>query len=92
MSDIDEQTQLEPRTGRRPRADTGADLTTGDLVATPAQTIGPFYGFALEYEDGERTGGPWASARRRCACTGTLYRRFRGTPVPDALVEIWQAR
>ena len=41
---------------------TGADLTTGDLVPTPAQTIGPFYGFALEYEHGNELG-----ARGQCA-------------------------
>ncbi|MGO1399328.1 MAG: protocatechuate 3,4-dioxygenase subunit alpha [Brevibacterium yomogidense] len=67
---------------------TGADLTTGDLVPTPAQTIGPFYGFALEYEHGNEL-VPVGSARA-VRLHGTVT-DGAGTPVPDALLEIWQA-
>jgi protocatechuate 3,4-dioxygenase, alpha subunit len=57
------------------------------LVATPGQTIGPFYGFAL---DGDRchelvpAGHPDAVHLH-----GTVY-DGHGVPVPDALLEIWQ--
>ncbi|HLR44954.1 MAG TPA: protocatechuate 3,4-dioxygenase subunit alpha [Brevibacterium sp.] len=65
----------------------GADLTTGDLVPTPAQTIGPFYSFALEYEHGNEL-VPVGSARA-VRLHGTVL-DGEGTPVPDALLEIWQ--
>jgi protocatechuate 3,4-dioxygenase alpha subunit len=60
------------------------------LVALPSQTVGPFFHFALTFN--ERLGclaGP--------ACRGERIRlEFRvldgaGAPVPDAMIEIWQA-
>lgn len=67
---------------------TGADLTTGDLVPTPGQTIGPFYGFALPYE-----GGPElvpAGSARAVRLHGDVL-DGEGVPVPDSMLEIWQA-
>jgi len=60
----------------------------GDLAPTPGQTIGPFYGYALPY-DGDATLVPptHPDAVR-------LHGRVldgAGNPVPDALVEVWQA-
>ncbi len=67
---------------------TGADLTTGDLIPTPGQTIGPFYGFALEYDRGNEL-VPAGSARA-VRLHGTVT-DGAGATVPDALLEIWQA-
>jgi protocatechuate 3,4-dioxygenase, alpha subunit len=55
-------------------------------MATPSQTVGPFFSFGLPYEGGERLvdgdDGFWI--------TGTVY-DGAGDPVPDALIELWQA-
>lgn len=57
-------------------------------MTTPSQTIGPFFGFALPCE----TGPEVVPGRRPGAITvrGTVV-DGAGEPVPDALVEIWQA-
>ncbi|HEU5267838.1 MAG TPA: protocatechuate 3,4-dioxygenase subunit alpha, partial [Jatrophihabitans sp.] len=58
------------------------------LIATPGQTIGPFYGFALPYAGGADlvpAGHPDA-----VRLTGRLLDAL-GAPVPDGLIEIWQA-
>ncbi|WGW11906.1 protocatechuate 3,4-dioxygenase subunit alpha [Saxibacter everestensis] len=54
---------------------------------TPAQTVGPFFGYALPYPGGEQL----VAAHRPDAIRvhGTVYDGDR-QPVPDALVEIWQ--
>lgn len=52
---------------------------------TPAQTIGPFYGFALPYE-----GGPVVVEGSDLTVFGTVF-DGAGEPVPDALVEVLQA-
>jgi protocatechuate 3,4-dioxygenase alpha subunit len=58
------------------------------LAATPGQTIGPFYGYALPYPgDSELVPPGRADAIR---LHGTVY-DGAGQPVPDALIEIWQA-
>jgi protocatechuate 3,4-dioxygenase alpha subunit len=58
------------------------------LPATPGQTVGPFYGYALPYPgDSELVPPGRADAIR---LHGTVYDGV-GDPVPDALVEIWQA-
>ncbi|MEU7155919.1 protocatechuate 3,4-dioxygenase subunit alpha [Streptomyces chrestomyceticus] len=61
----------------------------GQLLApTPSQTIGPFYGYALPFPGG----GDMAPAGH--PDTVTLYGRVvdgAGEPVPDALLEFWQA-
>ena len=58
------------------------------LVATPGQTIGPFFGCALPFVGGDLlvpASHPGAVRLRGTVLDG------RGEPVPDALVEIWQA-
>ena len=58
------------------------------LAATPGQTVGPFYGYALPYPgDSELVPPGRADAIR---LHGTVY-DGAGQPVPDALIEIWQA-
>ncbi|MBB6627758.1 protocatechuate 3,4-dioxygenase subunit alpha [Nocardioides sp. KIGAM211] len=58
------------------------------LEPTPGQTVGPFFGYALPYDgDSELVPPGRADAVR-------LHGRVldgAGDPVPDALVEIWQA-
>jgi protocatechuate 3,4-dioxygenase alpha subunit len=59
-----------------------------DLTATPGQTIGPFFGYALPYAGGSELvprGHPEA-IRLHGQVTDGL-----GQPVPDALLELWQA-
>jgi len=57
-------------------------------AATPGQTIGPFYGYALPYERGHELVPPAHAGATRLQ--GTVY-DGRGVPIPDALVEIRQA-
>ncbi len=57
------------------------------LAPTPGQTVGPFFGFALPYEDGAELVPPGH------ADAILLHGRVldgAGEPVPDALVELWQ--
>jgi protocatechuate 3,4-dioxygenase alpha subunit len=57
-------------------------------VSTPSQTVGPFYGYALPFAKGGEiapTGDP-----RTITVHGTV-RDGEGNPVPDALLEFWQA-
>ena len=59
-----------------------------DLIPTPGQTIGPFYGYALPYAgDSELVPAGHPQAIR---LHGTVY-DGAGQPVPDALIEVWQA-
>src|SRR5882757_8451600 len=58
------------------------------LPATPGQTIGPFYGFALPVEHGADLVPPGSPGSIRVH--GTVV-DGAGAPVPDALLEIWQA-
>jgi protocatechuate 3,4-dioxygenase alpha subunit len=57
-------------------------------LPTPSQTVGPFYGYALPFPGG----GEIAGADRPGAITlhGQVY-DGAGRPVPDALLETWQA-
>jgi protocatechuate 3,4-dioxygenase, alpha subunit len=55
---------------------------------TPSQTVGPFFGFALPWQDGGRLVPDDAPGAIRIA--GTV-RDGAGEPVTDALIEIWQA-
>ncbi|KQT94710.1 protocatechuate 3,4-dioxygenase subunit alpha [Marmoricola sp. Leaf446] len=64
-----------------------SDPTT-PLVATPGQTIGPFFGYALPVAGGELLVP--ASHPGAVRLRGTVY-DGHGDPVPDALLEIWQA-
>jgi len=57
-------------------------------VPTRGQTIGPFFGYALPFDDGPRlVTHDHPSAIR---LHGTV-RDGNGDPIPDALLEIWQA-
>ena len=58
-------------------------------VVTPFQTVGPFFDFALEVEDG-RIVASEAADGMHIVVAGTI-RDGAGDPVPDALVEVWQA-
>lgn len=58
------------------------------LTPTPGQTIGPFYGFALPYEHGEKLVD--LSHPRAVHLHGTVY-DGQGATVPDSMLEIWQA-
>lgn len=63
-------------------------LTGPHAVQTPSQTVGPFYGYALPYEKGpDLVPGHHPHAIR---FHGTVT-DGHGEPVPDALLEIWQA-
>ncbi|HVN11695.1 MAG TPA: protocatechuate 3,4-dioxygenase subunit alpha [Kineosporiaceae bacterium] len=61
---------------------------SASLVPTPGQTVGPFFGFALPY--------PGDADLVPRGHTGALHLAGRvldgeGRPVPDALLELWQA-
>lgn len=58
------------------------------LPATPGQTVGPFYGYSLPYEGGEDLVD--RSHPRAIRLHGTV-RDGAGAPIPDALIELWQA-
>jgi protocatechuate 3,4-dioxygenase alpha subunit len=58
------------------------------LPATPGQTVGPFYGYALPYPGDNELVPP--GHRDAVRLHGTVY-DGAGNPVPDALIEIWQA-
>ncbi|MCP2341650.1 protocatechuate 3,4-dioxygenase subunit alpha [Actinomadura rupiterrae] len=62
--------------------------TAPDLAPTPSQTVGPFFGHALPYAEGPDLVPGWhpdAITIRGRVLDGA------GAPIPDALVEIWQA-
>lgn len=58
------------------------------LVPTPGQTVGPFYGYALPYPGDSELVPP--GRERAVRLHGTVY-DGAGEPIPDALLEIWQA-
>lgn len=58
------------------------------LLPTPAQTVGPFFGYALPWEQGPFAVAPSSSGAIR---VGGLVLDGAGTPVTDALVETWGA-
>jgi protocatechuate 3,4-dioxygenase, alpha subunit len=58
------------------------------LTATPGQTIGPFFGYALPFDRGNHLVPPGSAGALRLH--GTVF-DGAGEPVPDALLEIWQA-
>jgi protocatechuate 3,4-dioxygenase alpha subunit len=55
---------------------------------TPSQTVGPFFHYALPYDTGPRLVPEDAAGALRLS--GVVL-DGEGAPVPDALVEIWQA-
>lgn len=56
---------------------------------TPFQTLGPFFAFALPFRGGD-TLADVATSGVRVAIEGRVL-DGAGAPIPDALVEIWQA-
>ncbi|MBX7434377.1 protocatechuate 3,4-dioxygenase subunit alpha [Mycobacterium sp. Y57] len=58
------------------------------MTATPGQTIGPFYGYALPFDRGAALVPPQAPGAIRFHGTVT---DGAGAPVPDVMLEIWQA-
>jgi protocatechuate 3,4-dioxygenase alpha subunit len=61
----------------------------GRLPATPSQTVGPFFHFALPFAGGDTLVNE-ATLGQRIAIEGQLF-DAKGAPVTDALIEIWQA-
>jgi protocatechuate 3,4-dioxygenase alpha subunit len=58
------------------------------LLPTPSQTVGPFFGFALPFEGSPLLVAEGAPGAVRIV--GTVF-DGNGEPVPDAMLEIWQA-
>ena len=58
------------------------------LPGTPGQTVGPFFRYGLEFVGGTELVPPHSPGAIRLS--GTVY-DGSGAPIPDALVEIWQA-
>lgn len=58
------------------------------LAPTPGQTVGPFFGYALPFDGGAELVPP--GHPRAVRLHGTVY-DGAGAPVPDALIELWQA-
>lgn len=58
------------------------------LAPTPSQTVGPFFSFGLEWEDGPLAVPEGTAGAIRVS--GRLLDGL-GQPVPDGLVETWQA-
>ena len=54
---------------------------------TPSQTVGPFFGVGLPFEQGEQIAPPGSAGAIRVE--GQVL-DGNGEPVPDALLEIWQ--
>jgi protocatechuate 3,4-dioxygenase alpha subunit len=57
------------------------------LTATPGQTIGPFFGYALPFSRGNELVPPGLAGAIQLHGVVT---DGEGAPVPDALLEIWQ--
>jgi protocatechuate 3,4-dioxygenase alpha subunit len=61
--------------------------TTTKLVATPGQTVGPFYGYALPFDKDNELLAPGSPGSIRLQ--GTVF-DGAGETIPDAILEIWQ--
>lgn len=59
-----------------------------DLTPTPGQTVGPFFHYALPFGGDRDLVAPGTPGSIRLY---GLVRDGAGAPVPDALIEIWQA-
>jgi protocatechuate 3,4-dioxygenase alpha subunit len=55
---------------------------------TPSQTVGPFFGYALPYDGDNELLPPRAPGSIRLH---GVIRDGAGQPVPDAIIELWQA-
>jgi protocatechuate 3,4-dioxygenase alpha subunit len=58
------------------------------MLHTPSQTVGPFFGQGLPYGDGPRVVPEW---RPDAIVVHGTVSDGDGEPIPDAMVEIWQA-
>ncbi|MGP4049827.1 protocatechuate 3,4-dioxygenase subunit alpha [Streptomyces sp. 2A115] len=58
------------------------------LLPTPSHTVGPFYGYALPFPEGEQVAPK--EHPDRIALHGYVL-DGEGKPIPDALLEFWQA-
>ena len=56
-------------------------------MISPSQTVGPFFGYALPYSDGPYVTPEW---RPDAIMVRGQVLDGAGSPLPDALVEIWQ--
>ena len=59
------------------------------LIATPSQTVGPFYHFALDRPEWRDLAADGAQGQK-IRIEGRIY-DGEGAPCPDAFLEIWQA-
>jgi protocatechuate 3,4-dioxygenase alpha subunit len=64
------------------------ELHRGALAPTPSQTVGPYFGFALPWEDGPFVVPEGTADAIRI---GGAVLDGAGAPIPDALIETWQA-
>lgn len=60
-----------------------------ELLITPSQTIGPFFKYGLEWPGGEKL-FPDSAPGRHIRVSGVVT-DYKDQPVPDALIEFWQA-
>ena len=71
-----------------PSLTNSGEVRSGVTPPTPSQTVGPFFSFGLEWDD-----GPYAVAEGTegaIRISGKLY-DGRGNPIRDGLIETWQA-
>lgn len=61
--------------------------STTHLTATPGQTVGPFYGYAMPWPGDNELVPP--TREGAVALHGFVY-DGAGAPIPDAILEIWQ--
>jgi protocatechuate 3,4-dioxygenase alpha subunit len=60
-----------------------------ELLITPSQTIGPFFKYGLTWEGGDSL-FPDSAPGRRIRIAGVVT-DAKGEPMPDSLIEFWQA-
>lgn len=65
-----------------------SELRVNSLQTTPSQTVGPFFSFGLVWEDGPHVVPEGTPGAFRIG--GTVF-DGAGAPVPDAVIETWQA-
>lgn len=63
-------------------------MSTQKLYPTADQTVGPYYAIGMEYPEGEQLVARGSAGS--IVLSGYVY-DGAGNPVPDAVVEIWQA-
>jgi protocatechuate 3,4-dioxygenase, alpha subunit len=71
-----------------------SELQREPVVITPSQTVGPFFSFCLAPRDRAGIASPRLVTTDAVGSRITILGRVfdgRGAPVPDALIEIWQA-